>query len=190
MNERTHGGPGAEGVGAVAGDGDISGRPVAYFRGAGGVLDRRHAARVVVAFSFVVLVGLTAVLTVEAVERSSRVSALRRHGVPVVVTVTGCRGMASGTGITVSGYRCAGVFPLGAHRYAEVIGGNTDLYAVGRTIRAIADPGDPANVSTVRAVETARSWWEEFLIPAIPLALLIVAVFSLRWRALSTRRQN
>jgi hypothetical protein len=112
---------------------------------------------------------------------------LQQHGVPVEVTVTGCVGLASGTGATEAGFNCRGTFTLAGHSYNEVIGGTTDLYPPGTTLQAVAVPGDPALLSTARAVANAHSSWEAFITPGILLAVLLLAVVVIVWR---TRRSR
>jgi hypothetical protein len=173
------------------GDVDAPDAAVGYIRGGAGVeVDSRRLLRVVLGLCLLVLAALVIVLTLAAVGENSRSSSLRRHGVPVDVTVTGCLGLASGTGITASGYTCKGTFTLDGRSYTEVIGGITDPRPVGETLRAVADSNDPARLSLASAVAAARSPWKAFTVPAIPLLLLVGAAAVIGWRARRPRRRR
>jgi hypothetical protein len=148
-----------------------------YIRGAGGVeVGWRRIAAVLVGASVVVLLAFAIVLTVEAAQQNSRINSLRASGVPVDVTVSSCLGMASGTGITESGYQCRGTFTVGGHRYNEVIDGSTDLHAPGDTLRAVTVPSDPAILSTATAVAAMHASWTAFVVPA---ALFLAALLTI-----------
>jgi hypothetical protein len=149
-----------------------------YIRGAGGAPDRRRTLRVLLVVSVLVLATLTTVLTVQAIHANTRISRLRQHGLPVNVTVTSCLGLASGTGITETGYRCRGTFTLDGHHYNELIAGTNNLHPAGETIRAVTDPNDPAILSTADALATTHPSWTAFITPAIPI-LLIVSLLAL-----------
>jgi hypothetical protein len=165
-------------------------RGVGYIRGGGGVeVDSRRVLHVVLSLCLLVLALLVIVLTLSAAGENSRTGSLRRHGVPVDVTVTGCLGLASGTGITASGYTCKGTFSLGGRSYTEVIGGITDPRPVGETLQAVADPKDPTRLSLAAAVAAARSPWKAFVVPAVPLLLLVGGVAMIGWQARRTRHQ-
>jgi hypothetical protein len=146
---------------------------IGYVRGAGVVMDSRRTLRALVVVSVLVLATLTIVLTREAINANARISRLRQHGVPVDVTVTSCLGLASGSGITEAGYRCRGTFTLDGHHYNEVIAGTTDLRGAGETLHAVADPSDPAILSTADVLATTHPIWTAFISPAIPMLLLL-----------------
>lgn len=146
------------------------------------MVDARRAVRLIVGFAMVVLAVLVIVLGISAFDENARIGHLRHRGVPVQVTVTGCVALASGTGATESGFTCTGTFTLAGHRYRDVIGGSAALRSPGDTLQAVADPKDPAVLSTVGAVKTPHSWWTAFIAPAVALLLLVtlVAVVALR----------
>jgi hypothetical protein len=124
-------------------------------------------------------------LTVIAAEQNSRISRLQSHGVAVNVTVTGCLGMASGTGITESGYQCRGTFTFDGHQHNDVISGSDVLLPVGQTLGAETVRGDPSILYAAGAAATMRSSWKAYALPAILLVVLIAAVIT--WFVLRSR---
>ena len=123
----------------------------------------------------VALLAVSVTLAVEAAGRDSRIDSLRAHGVPVTVRVTDCLGLASGTGITESGFTCRGSFTLGGRTYREVIDGTTALQPSGTTVDAVTVPGDPQILYTARAAAALRVSWTAF----VPPGLLVVAALAL-----------
>jgi hypothetical protein len=157
-----------------------------YIRGGGGAhIGGRRVARFVVGFGILILAALTVIFLVAAIDHNSRFRQLEAHGVAVDVTVTGCVGMASGTGITEAGFKCRGTFTLGNHAYNEVIGGTADLQAVGQKLPAVVVPGDPSILYTARAVANTRTSWAVYITPTALLLVLIAA--ALLWRRLRPR---
>jgi len=148
---------------------------VGYIRGGGVRLDARRVVRVVVALGMVALAALVLGLSVAAVHENSRNSTLRRHGVPVDVTVDGCLGLASGTGITVYAYTCRGTFVLYGRSFHDVIGGLSDAHTAGEKIRGVVDPRSPNTLSSAAAVARAQPQWKAFVAPAVALVLLLVS---------------
>jgi hypothetical protein len=147
-----------------------------YIRGGGGVaVDGRRLGRLVAGLCLAGLTALSVVLLLDALDQNSRTSRLRAHGSPVDVTVTGCVALASGTGITASGFTCRGTFTLGGQRHNEVIRGSTRLRQPGDTVAAVTLLGDPASLSTAASVR-ASSPWGSLLTPAILLLVVIVAL--------------
>jgi len=145
--------------------------PVMNLRGARVDADARRVGRVVGGACLVALAGVTIVLFLAGAQKNSEITRLRQQGVVVEVTVSGCRGLMGGSGSNLVGYQCAGTFKLDGHRYREAIPG-TSFYRPGAALRVVTVPGDPALVSTVRAVATERSSTRVFVIPAILLVLL------------------
>jgi hypothetical protein len=154
-----------------------------YIRGAGGVEVRGGTvARVIVGICLTALAILVILVSLETVRQHSRYSRLQRSGVAVDVTVTGCLGLASGTGITVAGYTCKGTFLLDGHRYTDVIGGTSQLYQPGQRIRAVADPARPAVLATPESVARTHWSWTAFVTPVGLLVLLALLVALAGWR--------
>lgn len=122
---------------------------------------------------------LALVLGIGAVHQIVRADRLQRHGVAVPVTVTHCLGLASGTGITVAGYRCHGTFSLAGVRYDDVIGGTSRRYRPGATITGVTDPAHPSTLSTAVAAAKPQSTWRLLLTPAL-LAIAALGLLSLQ----------
>jgi len=158
-----------------------------YIRAGGGVsVDRRRIVMVIGAAVVVALLALSFVLAVEAVQSYRRIDLLRAEGVPVVVTVTDCLGLASGTGITEVGFSCHGTFRLGARQYRAGIDGTAQLYPVGASLDAVTVPGDPQILYTAAAAGALHTSWTEFVAPAA-LFLGAVAVLAVGLRVLGRR---
>jgi hypothetical protein len=135
----------------------------------------------------VALFALSLVLAVEAAQRYQRIDRLRAEGVPVVVTVTDCLGLASGTGITEVGFSCRGSFHLGTHTYHAGIDGSADLYPVGASLDGVTVPGDPQILYTAAAARTLHTTWAWFVAPAA-LFLVAIAVLVVGLRLFGRRR--
>jgi hypothetical protein len=144
-----------------------------YIRGAGPSVSPRRVGQWAVACGALALAALTIVLAVQGFNENSRLARLQHHGVTVQVTVTSCLGLASGTGITESGYRRRGTFTVGGHSYNEVIGGTSNLYAIGQPVLGVTDPRAPANLSTVQAVSTKHPTWTSYIGAVVALLVLI-----------------
>jgi len=118
------------------------------------------------------------VLGVGAVGQIIRTDRLQQHGVAVSVMVTRCLGMASGTGITVAGYRCHGTFRLNGTTHDDVIGGTGRRYPPGTTIAGVTDSSHPSTLSTAQAAASPQSSWRVLVTPALlaiaALGLMIV----------------
>ncbi len=144
--------------------------------------------RIGVVLVILVLVGLIVGLTIGGVHRNAQVTRLKDHGVPVTVAVTQCEVLAGGTGANPAGYfvrarqRSTG---LGERRHVEVIGGTNTFHRTGQLVRAVADPQDPALLSTAAAVAGERSSASVYVVPAILLVILLglVGLLVVRRRA-------
>lgn len=156
---------------------------VGQLRGAGvGDLDPGRLARFAVLLLVVVLVILVVVLYAAGTRKNAQVTKLRDHGVPVVVTVTGCRGELGGSGSNGAGYVCRGSYRLDGRRYVEPIPGDT-LYQPGVTIRAVAVPGDPQLVAPAGTVADEHSSATVYVLPTVLLVVLLALCGVLLWRA-------
>jgi hypothetical protein len=159
-----------------------------YIRGGGGVVvDRGLVVRVVAWAVLLVLLVVAVLLTRAAVNKNSRIDGLKSHGVAVQVTVTECLGMASGTGITVTGFKCRGTFELTGRRYEEVIEASSIPHQSGDVVAAIVDPRDPTSLTLASVVSGQHASWTAFVIPAIP-ALLFVAGLATLLMSMRSRR--
>jgi hypothetical protein len=146
-------------------------------------VDTRRVGRVIAGLILVGMVVLVVILFVAAVHKNSQITTLRRQGVPVVITMTGCRGLLGGSGSNAAGYACRGSFTLDGRRYNEVIPGNT-LHPPGTTLRGVSVPGDPVLVTTARMLAGEHSSVRVFILPAIlaVVALLLAGTLALRRR--------
>lgn len=104
---------------AAAGSGEIvsSTEPVMTLRGAGVEVDVRRVARVGGVVCLGALSVLAVTLLLAGVEKNAQITRLRQRGVPVTVTMTGCIGLAGGSGSNLAGYECRGTFRLDGRRY-------------------------------------------------------------------------
>jgi hypothetical protein len=121
------------------------------------------------------LVALTVVLTVQAIHENAKLDRLHRDGIAVAATVSGCVAIASGTGITESGYRCRATFTLNGRSYTEVLGGTDALFSTGETVPAVVARNDPGNLSTTSAA-TRHATWTAFI--GAGVALLVTGLFA------------
>lgn len=152
-----------------------------YIRGSAGFpTEPRRVGVILLGVFTLAVLALIAVLAVQAAHRNSRDRALSDRGVPVTVTVTSCRGTASGTGITVNGFTCRGDFVLNSRRYTDVIGGITVLKQRGDIVQGIADPRSPSTLSTEKTVAAARPSWHGYL-PSILLGASLTLILALAW---------
>jgi hypothetical protein len=159
-----------------------------YIRGGGGVaVDAHRVIRVVVVFTLLALLAIAVLLAVAALRSNSRADRLKAHGVAVDVTVTSCLGEASGTGITVTGFKCDGMFTLGGRSYTEVIIGNSANHQAGDIVKAVTDPSDPADLSTADSVAAAHGSSADFALAVIPAALFVVLLVFARRSTLRRR---
>lgn len=170
----------------TAGDIDTSGAPIMTLRGASVAVDARRVGRVVVGVCLVALAALVLVLFLAGIQKNAQINRLRKHGVAIDVTVSGCLGLMGGSGSNLVGYECKGTFTVDGHRYSEAIPGN-ELHPPGTTLRCVTVPGDPALLSTVRAVASEHASWRVFILPTVLLVILslLVGAFVLRRRHIS-----
>ena len=128
--------------------------------------------RSVVAGIFAVALAVTALaLFVAGARRNAQVSALHDDGVRVGVIVSGCRGLLGGSGSNPVGYACRGTFTFEEHHESVAIPGSA-LRAPRSTVPLVADPADPALVTTVAAATRDRPTAKVFVVPSVLLAIL------------------
>lgn len=154
---------------------------VAPLRGASVEADIRLIGRVIVGACSVALAALVTVLFLAGAHKNAQITELRQHGVRVEDKVSRCLGLLGGSGSNAGGYACAGTFMLDGQRYDEAIPGDT-LRAPGAILRAVAVPGDPPLVSTVRALQAEHSSWRVFILPTVLLVVLLLLVATLALR--------
>jgi hypothetical protein len=134
-------------------------------------VDSRRVARGLLGAAAVALAALSVVLLVAALHRNAQITSLRRHGVPVEVTVTDCLGALGGSGSNAAGYSCRGAFVLDGHRYLDRLPGH-NLLAPGSTIRLVAVKGNPGLIATRQQVETEHPSAAGFILPTVLLVVL------------------
>jgi len=142
-------------------------------RGASAGMDVRRVGLVVGGLCLVALAVTVVIFFVAGFHKNSQIASLRQHGVPVSIRITGCMGLLGGSGSNQAGYSCRGAFTLGGHRFTESIPGNT-LHDPGTILRGVSVPGDPALVTTARALAGEHTSAKVFVLPTILLVLLLV----------------
>ncbi len=138
-------------------------------------VDVRRVGRAVVFLCLLGLAVLVTVLFVAGLQKNSQITRLRQQGVPVEVTMTGCIGLAGGSGSNLAGYECRGTFSLDGRRYSEVIPGNM-FRRPGTTVAAVTVTGDAALVTTAASLETEHASAGVFVLPTMLLVVLLVGV--------------
>jgi len=151
-------------------------------------IQARRVLDAMAALCVVVLLALAVALTLSAAHGNAHLTALRHHGVPVQVTVTGCLGISSGIGMGVEYWQCRGSYSLGGQTYNEVIHGSRSMLDAGRRLPAIAVPGQPTLLTTVSGVAKAHSGSTLYVVSAL-LAVAAIGVI-LAWVLLSRRRRS
>jgi hypothetical protein len=178
-------GPSGAPVGARS-DAEEPDQPVTTLRGAGVDVDPRRAGQLVLGVVLVALAVVAVVLLVAGIQKNAQSDALKHHGVPVDVTVSGCSGLLGGSGSNGAGYRCKGSYTFEGRHYERDIPGSS-LLEVGTVIRGVTTPGDPGLLSTPAMVDAQQSSWRVYLAPAILFAVLAMAVVTV---VLVRRRRN
>jgi len=168
-------------------EGDTVGKRVAALRGAGVDVDVRRAGQVVGGLCLLALAATALLLFVAGVQKNAQITRLHQQGVALEVKVSGCIGLMGGSGSDPAGYQCKATFMLDGRRYDDVIPGNA-FYMPGTSLRAIVVPGDPALLSTPRALATEHPSSRVFLLPATLLILLGLVVAALALKRGSSRR--
>ncbi len=148
-------------------------------RGASAVdVDSRRIRGVIVVVCVVVLAVLAGSLFIAGARKNAQIDSLRRNGVPVVVTVTGCRGLLGGSGSNDAGYVCRGTFTLRGRHHVDTIPGDLDR-PPGTKVRAVTLSADPGLLATAHQLSTAHGSAKVFVLPsAVALVLLLALVLA------------
>jgi hypothetical protein len=131
-----------------------------------------NSARIVQVLIFIglaTLLTLGVLLFVSGAHRNAQINELHQHGKTVQISVSGCVGVASGSGSTPATFSCHGFFTLAGHRYNEIIGGQTNQLDVGTLVQGIAVPDDPALVATAQSVASEHTSSSVFILPIVLL---------------------
>jgi hypothetical protein len=159
---------------------------VDYLRGSGGVrVDGRRLTLVILGSVILVLAVLVVVTAIDAARHNSRVSRLQDRGVPVAVRVTSCLGLASGTGITETGFQCRGTFTVDGRAFNEVIGGSSILIPTGTTVHAVVVPGEPSSLSTKETAAGKEAAWKSYITAGV--LLIVTILLAVGWLLLRAR---
>jgi hypothetical protein len=155
--------------------------PAIYIRGATGKpVDRTRVRAVVTSSLLAVVAAVLVVTTLGMLAQASELGRLRAQGIPVSVSVTGCAGIASGTGITTVGYTCRGTFTVRGRRFDDVIRGNTALLDTGQRVQGVAFPTAPTRLYASSSLRTSES--PSSRLPVLLPALAAVALLTVGWR--------
>jgi hypothetical protein len=162
----------------------------AYIRGGSvGTIDRGRLLRWVAGLCGSCLLILAIALGWQTTHNMSQIRALRDHGIAVKATVTHCLGIASGTGITATGYLCTAAFTVDGTRHADTLTGTALQYPPGSTLDAFTDPNDLGVLRMAADVNASHPVLPQFVAPALMLlgavALLVLALPRRR-----TKRDN
>lgn len=148
-----------------------------FIRGGGGVtLKGGRLAATLWLLCVATLVAVTVLVGVANVNANASTQRLRRHGIPVVMTVTGCLAISSGVGMGIEYWKCRGAYTVGSRTYEETIGGQRSLLEAGQKIDVLADPGQPSLVSVPAALGHQHSYALTEVLAGITFAVLASGV--------------
>ncbi|MGH9046517.1 MAG: hypothetical protein ACRDVW_04300 [Acidimicrobiales bacterium] len=121
---------------------------------------------------------ISVILFVAGADKNAQITGLRTRGVPIQVTVGGCRGLLGGSGSNAAGYACRGEYRYGGRRYDEAIPEDVHL-APGSNIQGVIAPNDPALLSTAAALREEHGSWRVFITPGV---LALISLYGLGGR--------
>jgi hypothetical protein len=157
----------------------------AYIRGGSvATIDRSRLLRWIAGVCGSCLLILAIAFGWQAARNSSQIRALKDHGVPVQATVTNCFGIASGTGITATGYLCTARFTLDGRKHSDTLTGTALLYHPGTTVQAVTDPNHLGVLRMAASVKASHSALPQF----VTSALILVGAVGLLVLAIPRRR--
>jgi hypothetical protein len=137
----------------------------------------------------VVLASIVTVSFISAANDNARIDRLKSHGVPVVVTVTGCVGNIGGSGSNAAGYTCRGEYRVNGVHYHEVIGSKNSSSNVGSRVRAVADPAQPSTIELATALARSSASASVYVVPGLlALLLVVLALVLVRRQKLTAKR--
>jgi hypothetical protein len=160
--------------------------PLATLRGAGVDADARRIGAVAGGLLAAGMLAVAIVLVVAGAHKNAQITSLRREGVAVPVTVSGCRGLMGGSGSNLAGYACDGRFDLDGCSYRIEIPGEA-FHAPGSVLHAVTVPGDPRLIATASERATEHASPKVYLLPGIVLAALLLAGAALLLRRTTPR---
>jgi hypothetical protein len=131
-----------------------------------------------------VAIGIASiVLFVVGAHQNAQITELRQQGIPVVVTVTSCRGQLGGSGSNDVGFTCTGNYTVGGRRYVQDIPDGTQ-HAAGAQIQGVTVRSDPNLLSTPSIVAGERASAGVYILPAVLSALCVLGAAPLIRRLL------
>jgi hypothetical protein len=158
--------------------------PVSMLRGARIEIDGARVGRALVAAALAGLAAFALVFFVVGAHKNAQINELRRHGVPVELTVTKCQGLMGGSGSNLAGYTCTGTFGFAGRLFNEPIPGNAE-YAPGTKLGVVTAANGSGLFAPIGVLAGERSSWKVFILP-MALALLFGVLAS----ALLLRRRH
>ncbi len=158
-----------------------SGPPVSALRGARVDVDPRRAGGVVIVLALVSAVVAALFLLVAAVQKNDRITAFQHDGVPVQVTVAGCRGLLGGSGSNPVGYSCWGSFTLSGRHFREGIPGDA-LLAPGSQLSMLTIAGDSGPLAAPGVVAREQPSAGAYVLPAVLFAAVASTATALALR--------
>jgi hypothetical protein len=163
--------------------------PVSMLRGARIEIDGARVGRVLVAAGLAALAVFAVVFFVVGAHKNAQINELRRHGVPVELTVTKCQGLMGGSGSNLAGYACMGTFGLDGRIFDEPIPGDA-AYAPGTRLAAVTAANGSGLFAPIGVLAGERSSSKVFILP-VALALAFALLASTVWfrRRYSRRRR-
>jgi hypothetical protein len=149
-------------------------------------VDARRTGHVAVVLGLGAVMVTAVFLVVAGIGRNTQIDRLRHHGVPVEVTVTGCRGLLGGSGSNGAGYACQGTFVLDGRRYRRAVPGNR-LLAPGSQLSLLTVGDDPGLLADPTVVEAEHPSARVFVLPAVLFTTAVAAgALALRRRKAQT----
>ncbi|MGH9018600.1 MAG: hypothetical protein ACRDY1_12695 [Acidimicrobiales bacterium] len=144
-------------------------------------VDVRRVGRLAVALVLVAVAATSVALFVAGAHRNDQIDQLHGDGRPVAIHITGCLGLLGGSGSNAAGYSCHGTLTFDGRRYSEAIPGDA-LHQPGQMLRGVAVAGDPPLIDTAAHLATEQASDRVFILPAVLLALVVVALAGLALR--------
>ncbi len=152
-------------------------------------VDGRRVARGLTGASVVALAALIVALFVAGAHKNAQITNLRRHGIPIEVTVSSCLGALGGSGSNAAGYRCTGTFVLNGKRYRHTIPGGA-LLSPGTKVQMVTVESDPGLIATVHQAQSEHTSWGPFVLPTVLLLVLTTLVAAVAVRSMRGRRKR
>jgi hypothetical protein len=157
--------------------------PLTTLRNARGEADPRRVRNIAVGLCLAALASTSVVLFVVGAHQNGQISALKKSGVQVVETVTGCQGLLGGSGSNGAGYSCKGTVTLNGRTYNDSVPDNL-LYPPGAKVKVVVDSQNPGLVASIATVKNEHASNSVYVLPTILLVafLALGAIIGIRFR--------